>query len=385
MRLASIILLLLGILVSSQHINALPSSEEKRVVSENSKVTVPLEIVQKGEKQSEGESEEALEAQTYEQQLAETESHLSLINEQEVNRLLREKQEAQQERIKAQKIGLIVGGIFIVIILISLYMLYRAKRERDQMNAVLQEERKNLEELNEVKDKLLAIASHDLRSPLSSLRGMLELFKDNKLTQEERRQMITELEIRLDQNINLLDNLLVWARDQMSGLTINPKSLSARRITEKVMSEHRPVAEYKGVSLVNNVREDLKVKADETLLQLVLRNLVSNAVKFTDEGDQIDIEAESSGNKILFMVMDSGIGIPREKQDGIFSINSESRAGTHNEQGSGLGLGLCKEFITKMGGSISVESEEGEGTTFVFCLPTAYPESLELKQLKQVR
>ncbi|GAA5521816.1 adaptive-response sensory-kinase SasA [Fodinibius salicampi] len=380
MRLASIILLLLVILVSSQHINALPSSEEGSVISENSKVTVPFEIVQKGKKQSEGESKEVLDAETYEQQLAETKSHLLLVNEQEVNRLLREKQQAQEERIKAQNIGLIVGGIFIVIILISLYMLYRGKKERDQMNAVLQEERKNLEELNEVKDKLLAIASHDLRSPLSSLRGMLELFKDNKLTEKERRQMLSELEIRLDQNINLLDNLLVWARDQMSGLTINQKSLSARQITDMVMSEHHSAAEYKGVSLVNNVREDLKVKADETLLQLVLRNLISNAVKFTDEGDQIEIEAESTGNEILFMVMDSGIGIPREKQEGIFSINSKSRAGTHNEQGSGLGLGLCKEFITKMGGSISVESEEGEGTTFVFSLPIAHSEPLELKQ-----
>ncbi|MCW9712978.1 HAMP domain-containing histidine kinase [Aliifodinibius salicampi] len=358
----------------------MPSSEEGSVISENSKVTVPFEIVQKGKKQSEGESKEVLDAETYEQQLAETKSHLLLVNEQEVNRLLREKQQAQEERIKAQNIGLIVGGIFIVIILISLYMLYRGKKERDQMNAVLQEERKNLEELNEVKDKLLAIASHDLRSPLSSLRGMLELFKDNKLTEKERRQMLSELEIRLDQNINLLDNLLVWARDQMSGLTINQKSLSARQITDMVMSEHHSAAEYKGVSLVNNVREDLKVKADETLLQLVLRNLISNAVKFTDEGDQIEIEAESTGNEILFMVMDSGIGIPREKQEGIFSINSKSRAGTHNEQGSGLGLGLCKEFITKMGGSISVESEEGEGTTFVFSLPIAHSEPLELKQ-----
>lgn len=380
MRLASIVLLLLVILVSSQHIYALPSSEEKRVVSENSKVKVQEQIVQEGDKQSEGVSEEALKAEAYEQQLAEGGSHLSLVNEQEVNRLLRQKQEAQQERIRAQNIGLIIGGIFIIAILISLFLLYRAKNERDQMNAVLQEERKNLEELNEVKDKLLAIASHDLRSPLSSLRGMLELFKDNKLTEKERRQMITELEIQLDQNINLLDNLLVWARDQMSGLTINQKSLTARWITEKVMSEHRPAAEHKGVSLVNNVREDLNVKADETLLQLVLRNLISNAVKFTDEGDQIEIEAESTGNKILFMIMDSGIGIPPDKQDEIFSINSESRAGTHNEQGSGLGLGLCKEFIAKMGGSISVESEEGEGTTFVFSLPAAHPEPMELQQ-----
>ncbi len=328
---------------------------------------------------------DSLEEETYEQQLAETESRLSLINEQEVNRLLREKQEAQQERIKSQNIGLIVGGIFIIVILISLYMLYRGRQERDQVNAVLQEERKNLEELNDVKDKLLAIASHDLRSPLSSLKGMIELFKNEKLTKEERRQMVTELEIRLDQNINLLDNLLVWARNQMSGLTINRKILSARDITEKVIGKHRPAAEHKGVRLINNVREDLKVKADENILQLILRNLISNAVKFTEEGDQIEVEAERTGSKILFMIMDTGIGIPRDKQHEIFSINSDSREGTHNEQGSGLGLGLCKEFITKMGGSISVESEVGEGTTFVFSLPRAHPESMELEQPKQVR
>jgi signal transduction histidine kinase len=306
-----------------------------------------------------------------EQALAETESNLNLIREEEINRLLREKQQQQEARIAAQNWLIAAGVAIIVVILISLFLLYRSNAENKRINKELAAQRNQLEELNKVKDKILAIIAHDLRSPLASMQSMLYLIREDDLSREEIKSMTAELEVSLNQNLSMMDNLLAWAQEQMSGLALDIETINAHQVAEEVLSNYEFQADHKGITLNNEVSPDLKVKADFNLLKLILRNLVSNSIKFSREGDHITVRTREESGKIVFEVADTGIGIPEDKQEKLFSVESGSRSGTQNEQGSGLGLRLCKEFVEKQHGEIHLESQEGKGTTFFITFPEA--------------
>ena len=303
------------------------------------------------------------------QELDETEAQLSLRRQEEVNRLLKEKQEQQQSRIAAQNWLIAAGAGIIIVILISMYLLYRSNVERREINAELESQRKRLEELNRVKEKMLAVISHDLRSPMTSMQGLLYLLRENDLSREEISEMAAKLEVSLKHNINMMDNMLVWAREQMSGLELDPEKVNAHGVAANVIDNNELQADDKGIRLLNRVPEDLTVEADKNLLELILRNLISNSIKFSREGDEVIVQAEATANdRVVFRVSDTGIGIPEEKQEKLFSMNGGSREGTGNEKGSGLGLKLCREFVEKQGGEIDFETAEGEGTTFTFSL-----------------
>lgn len=306
------------------------------------------------------------------EQIDKTKVQLGLQKQQDINHLLQEKQR-QQETLIATQYWLIVAGIvIIVIILISLYLLYKSNAEKQRINAELEAQRSQLQELNKVKDKMLAIIAHDLRSPMASMQGMLYLIREEDLSADEISGMAAKLEVSLNQNISMMDNLLAWAREQMVGLEVDIERIQAREVVEEVFDNLCLQAQDKGITLHNNIAEDVVVWADENLLKLILRNLISNSIKFSKQGDEISVQGRrGSSGKILFEVCDTGIGIPEDKQQAIFSMEGESRLGTEDEQGSGLGLRLCKEFIEKQDGEISVQSTEGEGTTFTFCLPKA--------------
>lgn len=314
---------------------------------------------------------DSLNKKASQEKIADSETKLSLRKQEEINRLLKEKQRQQEARL-AFKNWLIAAGIFIIIIiLISIFLLYRANREKQRINSELESQRNKLEELNKVKDKILAIIAHDLRSPLASMQGMIYLLREDELSKQEIDEMTSELQVSISQNISMIDNLLVWAREQMSGMAVTIEVLKAREVVEEVFDNYEYQAHHKGVELINDVAVDLKVRADRNLLKLILRNLVSNAIKFCEPDDRLTIATYQQDGKVVFKVKDTGIGIPQKKRDDLFSMNSGSRSGTNNEKGSGLGLHLCKEFVEKQDGEISVESEEGKGTTFIFSLPQA--------------
>lgn len=304
-----------------------------------------------------------------EKKLAETESQLKLRREQEVNQLLRERQQQQEARITAQY-WLIVSGITVIIIILgSMYLLYRSSKQRKKMNRELEERRQELEELNDVKDKILAIISHDLRSPLASMKGLLYLLREDELSKNELNEMTAELEVSLNQNLSMMDNMLAWARQQMSGMAIDIGVVNAHEVSAEVVENFELQADHKNLSLINKVPKDLRVKADYNLLKLILRNLISNAIKFSEEGDRIIISTSRQDDEIVFEVADEGIGIPPATKQELFSFNQGSRLGTKNERGSGLGLQLCKEFVEKQHGEISMQSTVGEGSSFFFTLP----------------
>lgn len=303
------------------------------------------------------------------EQLALAETELGLRKQQEINQLLQEKQARQEIQITRQNWLIAVTIVIILVILVLLYLLYRSNTEKEKINDELELQRKKLADLNEVKDKMLAILSHDLRAPLATIKGILYLLKEGDLSPEELPKTADEMEVSVDQNLNMLDNLLAWAREQMTGLSLNIDQLDVEEVVREVMENKSTQAKKKGIILKNAVEDNLNVKADYNLLKLIIRNLVSNSIKFSKGGDQISIEAEHQNGKVIFRVRDTGIGIPKEIQQNIFELNSGSRMGTENEKGTGLGLRLCKEFVEKQDGNIKVKSTEGEGTTITFSIP----------------
>jgi len=312
---------------------------------------------------------DSLKEQANEQKIKQSEMKLALSKQQKINQLLEEKQEQQKARIRTEN-GLIAAGLgIIVIISVLVILLYRANKQKKRINAKLESRSNELEDLNKIKDKILAIIAHDLRSPFSSMQGMIYLLREDELSDEEIDKMTAELEVSISQNVSMMDNLLAWAREQMSGLALNIESIEAYDITEEVLGNYEFQAQHKGIHLSNNVDKGQKVKADYNLFKLVLRNLVSNGIKFCENGDHLVVKASESGDEIIFEVKDTGVGIPDEKKADLFTIDSGSRAGTNNEKGSGLGLLLCKEFVEKQQGKISVKSTVGVGTTFIFSLP----------------
>lgn len=226
-----------------------------------------------------------------------------------------------------------------------------------------------LEELNKLKDKLLSVVSHDFRGPLNSLRGTLTLFLKGTISNEELNMLTKDLVEKLDNTYNLLENLLSWAKSQMQGTKVYKKEIDLKSISNDCMDLLSPIAEKKLITINNGIKDPLYAFADNEMVKLVLRNLISNAIKFTTAGDQIHLGAIVKNDKVVFSVSDSGMGISNENQDRLFKPENYSTSGTSNETGMGLGLLLCKDFIEKNDGEIWFESELGKGSIFYFSLP----------------
>ena len=303
--------------------------------------------------------------------LANAQNYLELERQNEINSLLQEKQTRQEEQLRNRSILILITVLVIILVSFLLYQMKKTSREKEKMYSQLKEQNKELEELNKAKDKLFAIISHDLRSPLMSMQGMLSLIKSDLLTLEEIQEMIPELEASMQENSNVVEDLLVWAKEQLSGVEVNLKPVAVSDLLEDVINSQKFIADKKKVDLTADVMNGYEVKADYNALSLVIRNLISNAIKFTEPGDTIRVSSEESSDHVIIKVKDTGIGIPEDARDKIFENTNWTRKGTQNEKGSGLGLSLSKDFVERMHGKISFESEVGEGTTFMVEIPKA--------------
>lgn len=314
---------------------------------------------------------DSLNTREKERMLADHRTRLEVQRKDQINKTLEAEKAAQQAQLKLQYWLLGLGSLILILLGIFLVLLYRSNQDKNRINRKLQDQKKELEESNAVKNKLLSIVAHDLRTPLSAMTGILELVREQSLTEEEMRELFTEMEFSLQQNMNIMENLLVWAKQQMNGLQISKSELNVHEMVADIMESHRFNARHKQIAMENKMEEDLVVEVDYDLLKLVMRNLISNSIKFSGAGDTITVEGFEEGDEVRLKVKDTGIGIPEEIQDKIFESDLNSRKGTRDEKGSGLGLNLCKEFIEKQGGSIHFESKEGEGTTFYITLPAS--------------
>jgi len=305
------------------------------------------------------------------QELANAENLLELERQNEINTLLQEKQTSQEKQLRNQLIIIIAGILLILLISILLYQMKRSSREKEIIYEQLLKQKKELEDLNKSKDKLFAIISHDLRSPLMSMQGLLSLIKEDFLSQDDLKDMVPELEASLQENSNVMEDLLVWAKEQLSGVEVNLRSVNFIDLAEDVMHSQKFIAEKKKIDLNLKINESTKVLADYNALSLVIRNLISNAIKFSEPGGEIVLSDREAEEDIIISVKDTGIGIPEEAYDKIFENNTWTREGTQNEKGTGFGLSLSKEFVERMNGRIWFESKEGKGTEFFVEIPKA--------------
>lgn len=223
------------------------------------------------------------------------------------------------------------------------------------------------------KDKFFSIISHDLRSPLASVVSLLEMMTENfsEFPPEELYRFISNSFKTANSLFHLLENLLEWSRLQLGVMLFKPEVINLKSFIGHCDQTTADLAMKKQINLDINVPEKLFVFADSNMLHSILRNLVTNSIKFTKEGGKIEIRAYNSGNDMVKVsVRDNGIGMTNSTLEKLFHIEfNVSRPGTNNEPSSGLGLLLCKEFVEKHGGSISVESKESEGSCFCFTLP----------------
>ncbi len=234
-------------------------------------------------------------------------------------------------------------------------------------------QKESLKKLNSLKDKLFSIISHDLRSPLTTLQGFIHMLSTFKAINESEQKMILErVDERLSLSLDLLDNLLLWTSSQMNQLKIEPAPHQLLPLVDENIRLLKILADKKQINLERKVSAGIQIYADLNMTKSVLRNLISNAIKFTPEGGRIDVEASTRNGYVEISVRDSGIGIPQEQQKKLFSgLEHFSTPGTNNEKGTGLGLILCKEFVENNHGRIWVTSKKSEGSTFAFTLPRA--------------
>jgi signal transduction histidine kinase len=235
----------------------------------------------------------------------------------------------------------------------------------------IEKQKEELAELNNLKSKLFSVISHDLRTPLYGLRNLFKSVEQYDLPAEEIKVLIPDVVKDLHYTTDLMENLLQWAKSQMKGESLSPQLIDMNKLIHDVQQIVRLQAENKQVYLKTKADKPVYIYADKEMIEVVLRNLISNAIKFTPKEGQVIIDIKEEDELIEVLVSDTGTGMSEEAKNKLFGDEHFTTKGTSNESGTGLGLMICKEFLKKNGGDIHVESELGKGSTFAFTLPRA--------------
>lgn len=229
-----------------------------------------------------------------------------------------------------------------------------------------------LEQLNATKDKFFSIISHDLRSSLYGLTGLLAIVSDTEeeVDDESKQEIISEASVTANNVYRLMENLLGWAQVQTGQIPYKPQDFSLHSFIENIFNLYKQRIKSKKINFLNEADPDTRIFVDKKMTETILRNLISNAIKFTDAGGIIRISSESVDDQVIIKIADNGVGMKESQLENIFKIDSASTTkGTDQETGSGLGLILCSELVGRQKGTIRVESSVGKGTTFIIELP----------------
>jgi signal transduction histidine kinase len=222
-----------------------------------------------------------------------------------------------------------------------------------------------LSQANKIKDKLLSIISHDIKGPFNSLRGIVNLFNQGFIKGEELGPVMTQIESQMGITNLLIENVLLWVRSQMAGVTISVEPLLLGNLVNEHLSLYETTAAEKKIQLVNEIHNELSVNADKHVLSLVLRNLISNAIKYSFENGKIRISAHKIDGQVSLSISDNGTGMSESTLTRLLQQEALTSAlGTQNEMGTGLGLMVSREYLLKMGSDLTVESVLGKGSTF---------------------
>ncbi|NCI45534.1 tetratricopeptide repeat-containing sensor histidine kinase [Sediminibacterium soli] len=316
---------------------------------------------------------------------------IDVIKSQDLQKVNAEKEANTARRVQQEQLLVITVGTFILIIVavLAVLALVNYQRQRffgkelkqkneiieknsaslDQLNKEISHQNALLEEDNKTKNKLLSIISHDLRTPLVNTKGILNLVNQGMVPKDEAERLLQQLETQYIGTTSLLDNLLFWIKGQMNGQQNEKVKLNLFLLIKTLEDEQRLPLEKKEIVLRNEVDRDISIVAEKELIRICCRNLISNAIKFTNPGGFIEIRSRIEGKNLCIVIADSGIGMTREAIEKVNAKVYYNTKGTSFEKGSGFGLMLCRDLIAKQGGELLVKSEPGKGSEFTIVLP----------------
>lgn len=282
--------------------------------------------------------------------------------------------ELKEERQTRNLLTTIV--VFVAVVLLLVFYGYISKRKTNKIlqvvNNTVRDQNAKLQELNATKDKFFSIISHDLKGPLNSLTSFSGLLINHtdSLSKDEIKMLAKDLDKSLKNLFALLENLLEWSRSQTGNIEFKPEAFDIAGLLKQNQELLQQQAQNKKISILLQGESNLTINAHRNSINTVVRNLISNAIKFTPAEGTITLKTSTADNKVLVSVSDTGVGMSKEVMDKLFRIDTKhTTKGTADEKGTGLGLILCKEFIEKNGGKIWVESVVNKGSTFFFELP----------------
>ncbi len=282
------------------------------------------------------------------------------------------------QRANQRKVIYIQAGAFFIILLLALLVFYQYKLKKkanlllESRNIQVQKQAEQLQQLNRTKDKFFSIIAHDLKGAIGGFLSQTQFIADDfkVLSDEDKEELIGEMNINSRRLYNLLENLLEWSRAQTGSIPYHPQKIKVAAIMQSIIGLYKVIIDKKQVKVIMKVEAELECFADINMLQLVLRNFLSNAIKYSHPGDEVLLKAAKLKDKVRFEVRDEGVGMDQKTLQQLFRMDQNPiRPGTEKERGTGLGLLLSKEFVEKMGGKIWVESKPDEGSAFYFTLP----------------
>lgn len=291
-------------------------------------------------------------------------------------------QESERElQIKQEQVRIIVSGIAIVVVFSSIfiYLLYRNNNKQRELlavlskkNLIISEQNHELEQTNAEKDRFFAILAHDLKGPIKAVSASLDLINEDLKNGNTESAIIMTAAVSgaAQRASDLLSNLIEWAKSQRGKVHVNPKLLDLTMDIQDILQLFEENLKTKDLHIINELRNPIPIKTDKDILDTVLRNILSNAIKFSHKGGTIHIRATQEDEELVLSIIDEGIGMDQEMLKNIFKLDAYNcRPGTAGEVSSGLGLILCKDFLAYLNGEIKIESEENKGTKVSIILP----------------
>jgi len=314
-----------------------------------------------------------------ERQVAELQAKMDIEQKDQEIELQKERLDNQNRQLSRERKFNIALVALIILLLGSAAFIFHSYREKKKVNQKLEKinkqfarQNENLTRLNNTKDKFFSIIGHDLKGPLNSLTSFLNLLKNHtsKLSEQEIKNLAGELDKSIKNLYSLLENLLTWARSQTNGIELKPEKVDVTKLIRSSIELLRNQAENKDIDLKFAGDHMMNVFVDKNTIETVIRNLISNSIKFTHPHGKVEIKTEEWKDVVEVTVKDNGIGMSQDVIDKLFRIGTKhTTPGTNKEKGTGLGLVLCKEFVEKNKGFIRVSSTVGVGSKFTFTLP----------------
>ncbi|MDB5125642.1 MAG: hypothetical protein JWP94_3771 [Mucilaginibacter sp.] len=289
------------------------------------------------------------------------------VNSEEENIRLKTEKEKDQTIINNQRASLSIGTFTVIIICVGLVIVEQLYRQVKTKNKLIQEQNRKLENSNKVKDTIFSIISHDLRNPISQVIGLLDLWQEGDITTAEIEALLPAFKVSSLSTLELVDNLLIWAKNQLQNFNYYPVLFNMSKTADGVINKLRPAITQKSLSVVNEISPSISVFADEEMITITLRNLVSNAIKFTPEKGSIRLTGTMKDGFATIVVVDNGIGIKAGYHEEIFDAPADLKAS--KGKSPGLGLKICKDFMALNHGHIWVESGPDEGSKFYISIP----------------